>query len=400
MRSSGGVDIELGGLPVSPITVLCGPSGSGKTDLLRVLHTRDNFDLDIIRVATTRNPRLAENTNLEYEFVTRDVFLSLLAEDAFANFTEHQGALYGLRRAVLQRHLYSPAPALVILGTTTAIRLKKRFPAAVRIAYAYPGDLDDLRRVGLNTQGAPNLELVRRLRERAAGSGGEEIRDLESWLEVRMTRSLSRVATLLSEIVKGLEISVISNTRGDLTRATDSLQLVTGTPGAPVSTAENQDFGSQEHSNADLPKKRVGATALYVNEQREVLLVKPTYRQGWLTPGGTVEVDESPRQGCMREVREELGRAYPVHHLLCIEYRSAHDSKVENVQFVFWGGILSSREVGSIRLPEGELEAFRFCDIASLDRYLNPHLANRVATALEAQDRGKIVYLENKQMID
>ncbi|MFH0988218.1 MAG: NUDIX hydrolase, partial [Parcubacteria group bacterium] len=56
-----------------------------------------------------------------------------------------------------------------------------------------------------------------------------------------------------------------------------------------------------------LPKKRMGAGVLFLNEQKELLIVNPTYKDHWAVPGGSVEENESPRQACLREIKEELG---------------------------------------------------------------------------------------------
>ena len=56
-----------------------------------------------------------------------------------------------------------------------------------------------------------------------------------------------------------------------------------------------------------LPKKRMGASALFLDTQNNLLLVKPTYRPFWLLTGGVIEENESPRIACLREVKEELG---------------------------------------------------------------------------------------------
>ena len=70
-----------------------------------------------------------------------------------------------------------------------------------------------------------------------------------------------------------------------------------------------------------LPKKRMAAGALFLNERQEILIVKPAYREFWLLPGGVIEDGESPRQACMREIREELGLEVWVEKLLCVDYK-------------------------------------------------------------------------------
>ncbi|MEU8896894.1 NUDIX hydrolase [Nocardia sp. NPDC048505] len=48
------------------------------------------------------------------------------------------------------------------------------------------------------------------------------------------------------------------------------------------------------HYARSLPRKRIGAGALFVDESDRVLLVEPTYQDYWEVPGGIVEADEPP----------------------------------------------------------------------------------------------------------
>ncbi|MEO0768780.1 MAG: NUDIX hydrolase [Cyanobacteria bacterium J06649_4] len=47
----------------------------------------------------------------------------------------------------------------------------------------------------------------------------------------------------------------------------------------------------------------MGAGGLFFDSEGRLLILKPTYRNDWLIPGGVVEANESPRHACMREVR-------------------------------------------------------------------------------------------------
>ena len=78
-----------------------------------------------------------------------------------------------------------------------------------------------------------------------------------------------------------------------------------------------------------LPKKRMSAGALFYNSDGKVLLVKPTYRDKWLIPGGIVEKDESPRQACEREIKEELSLIVSVSRILCIDYIPSSEKSIE-----------------------------------------------------------------------
>src|SRR4051794_34297997 len=52
---------------------------------------------------------------------------------------------------------------------------------------------------------------------------------------------------------------------------------------------------------------RVAAGALIRDVEGRILLVKPTYKDGWDIPGGYVEPGESPADACNREIAEEIG---------------------------------------------------------------------------------------------
>jgi ADP-ribose pyrophosphatase YjhB (NUDIX family) len=55
------------------------------------------------------------------------------------------------------------------------------------------------------------------------------------------------------------------------------------------------------------PNFTVGALGLITNDGTHLLMVRPTYRDGWMPPGGLLQRGETPAEAVVREVREELG---------------------------------------------------------------------------------------------
>ena len=52
----------------------------------------------------------------------------------------------------------------------------------------------------------------------------------------------------------------------------------------------------------------VGVTGIILNEQKEILLFKHTYRShSWALPGGYLKSGEHPREALEREIKEESG---------------------------------------------------------------------------------------------
>ncbi len=145
---------------------------------------------------------------------------------------------------------------------------------------------------------------------------------------------------------------------------------------------------------ATLPKKRMGAGALFLDEQGRLLLVNPTYKPHWEIPGGIVEQDESPRATCIREIQEELGLVKSVERLLCVDYIQSNDNRTETLMFIFWGGVLTAAEIAVLRLPAAELSEYRFVTVAEALTLLSPTLGERVHRSLEILSTDSTLYLE------
>jgi 8-oxo-dGTP diphosphatase len=144
-----------------------------------------------------------------------------------------------------------------------------------------------------------------------------------------------------------------------------------------------------------LPRKRVAAGVLFFDADGRVMLVDPVYKDPWEIPGGAVEWDESPRDGAVREVKEELGLAWQPGRLLGIDWVGPRPGRSEGMVAVFDGGVLSPERVAGIRLQAEEVRAFEFVGPDQVRERLIPLLARRVEACMAARVRGETIYLEN-----
>ncbi|MER5766555.1 NUDIX hydrolase [Streptomyces sp. NPDC001985] len=106
-------------------------------------------------------------------------------------------------------------------------------------------------------------------------------------------------------------------------------------------------------------RPQVSAGALIGDGKDGFLIVKPGYKAGWNLPGGRVNSGETPSAGCRREIAEELGLDLAVQRLLV----SAYIVKPEggsHIYYVYDAGELTAGQQGSVRVQEGEIEAYRF----------------------------------------
>lgn len=148
-----------------------------------------------------------------------------------------------------------------------------------------------------------------------------------------------------------------------------------------------------------LPRKRIAAGCLLFDELGRLLIVNPSYKNGWEIPGGAVETNESPLEGCIRELREELGIAWRPQGLLSVNFTPEKAQRTESLNFIFNGGVLPPDVIASIRLPIKELVEFRFLDKDDAVALLNRRLGKRVAHSLAALSSGIIAYLEEEEPV-
>lgn len=153
-------------------------------------------------------------------------------------------------------------------------------------------------------------------------------------------------------------------------------------------------FAHLAEGNARQARKRVAADVLIRDEGGRVLLVDPTYKEGWDLPGGMVEANESPRTGASRELVEELGLPRSLGRPLAIEWVGAHGPWDDQVVFVFDGGTLTAEDAVAVRVLDAEIAAWRFFDVEDARAELREHIWRRLRAALDSLELGTTSYLE------
>lgn len=149
--------------------------------------------------------------------------------------------------------------------------------------------------------------------------------------------------------------------------------------------------GMSEEYYKNLPRKRMAVGVVLHDADTNILIVKPSYKDGWLLPGGIVEANEPLHAACRREVHEEIGLDVSKFRLLCVDHMSDEQGYGDSLQILFYGGTVNPQDVR----PDGkEIVEARFMPVDEALKLLSVNTQRRLPHALTALTEGA-VYLEN-----
>ena len=144
------------------------------------------------------------------------------------------------------------------------------------------------------------------------------------------------------------------------------------------------------------PGRRIGALALIRDKADAVLMVKPTYKDGWILPGGSALAGERPDEACVRTVGEETGlERFTPGRLLVIDYvpRRPETGSAEGYNLVFNGGVVPTGV--DIRLPKAseggqpDLSAYQFVRLDRLPEFAKPYQERRIRESVAVLRDGR-----------
>lgn len=147
--------------------VVSAPSGAGKSSLIKRLRAEvDGLGFSVSH--TTRSPRRGEADGAHYHFVTRTEFERLAAEEAFAEWAEVHGNLYGTSYRSLEAELSKGRDVILDIDVQGALQIADKVAGAV-LVFVVPPSWAELRR-RLETRGLDSSEVIER---RIANARGE-----------------------------------------------------------------------------------------------------------------------------------------------------------------------------------------------------------------------------------
>lgn len=126
--------------------VVAAPSGAGKSTLVKALLELDPR-LAVSVSHTTRAPRGQELEGREYHFIDEPAFRDMVMHNAFFEWAEVHGHLYGTSRSAVERRLAAGEDVVLEIDWQGALQIKRLFPGAALIFILPPSWSELLRRL-------------------------------------------------------------------------------------------------------------------------------------------------------------------------------------------------------------------------------------------------------------
>ena len=157
--------------------IVASPSGGGKTTLIRKTMERlatagvpAHFSVS----HTTRSPRPSETEGVDYNFVDRASFETMVAGGGFLEWAEYAGNLYGTSRTEVEQRLAAGEDVFLDIEVQGANQVKTKIPGVVKV-FVYPPSYEVLKN-RLTERRQDSEDAIRRRLQwavREFGVGGE-----------------------------------------------------------------------------------------------------------------------------------------------------------------------------------------------------------------------------------
>lgn len=185
------------------LLVVSGPSGAGKGTICKsILEKNDHIKLSIS--ATTRKPRTGEVHGVNYFFIEKEEFKTMIEQGEFLEYAQIYDNFYGTPKAAIMETLEKGQDVILEIEMQGARQVKEVYPEGIFV-FVLPPSLKELKNriVGRGTETAEEIE-------KRFSCAFEEIKQIDDYDYFIVNQDVEKS-------VKELE-SIISSEKNKVTR--------------------------------------------------------------------------------------------------------------------------------------------------------------------------------------
>ena len=133
-------------MKLGKLIVFSAPSGSGKTSIVHYLLAQPELKMEFSISAASRKKRGAEKDGVDYYFISKDEFLKLIKNHAFAEWEEvYKDNFYGTLKKEIKRIREKGKNIVFDIDVVGGLNIKKLYPENTLAIFVKPPSVSELK---------------------------------------------------------------------------------------------------------------------------------------------------------------------------------------------------------------------------------------------------------------